>query len=153
MHKLSLYLQSYNCIDQNISKEQFQNIVVITISLCTSIYSFLVTQSELIIYNYDISNNERNIDSTNDDIQKFMTIFISGQLLGCILSFIVNDSFGRQNTLIYSSIFCICSMIWSILTTSYANLLTARFLIGIGIGFMLTSAPTYISEVMNIIII
>ena len=151
MHKLSLYLQSYNCIDQNITKERYQNIVVITISLCTSIYSFLFTQSELIIYNYDILENVRNIDNTND-IQKFITIFISGQLLGCILSFIVNDSFGRQNTLVYSSLFCIGTMIWSILTTSYANLLTARFLIGIGIGFMLTTAPTYISEVSNTVI-
>lgn len=128
-------------------------LVVASISLSGSVFGFIATQSELILnsiggHAFFKDHSYISTDGNNGLFaQKFTTVFMTGQVLGCIVSFVLNDNFGRQHSLIYASIACVFTLIWSIITYSSANLLTARFFTGACIGVMLTTVPTYISEV------
>lgn len=157
MHKVSQYIESYHCIETvyggELSKEAYQLLVVASISLSGSVFGFIATQSELILNSiggHAFFNDHAYISTDGNNglfAQKFTTVFMTGQVLGCIVSFVLNDNFGRQHSLIYASIACVFTLIWSIITYSSANLLTARFFTGACIGVMLTTVPTYISEV------
>jgi MFS family permease len=78
---------------------------------------------------------------------RFITLFFAGEILGAMLSYLFSDTFGRKATLIYFSAICIFAIIWSILTTSGADFLTSRFIMGLSLGVLLSTAPVYTSEI------
>ena len=107
MHKISQYIESYHCIENlygdELTKEAYQILVVASISLSGCVFGFIATQSELIlnsIGSHTYFSNQAYITSTDDGdgglfAQKFTNVFMTGQVLGCIVSFILNDTFDR----------------------------------------------------------
>jgi MFS family permease len=89
--------------------------------------------------------------SNYDDkyVEKFISIFYAGEMLGALLSFVFLENFGRRNSLLYSSLACSVVVLWSAMTSSAANLLSARLFTGMLLGVALATAPIYIAEVHN----
>lgn len=76
--------------------------------------------------------------------------FGSAALVGCILGAAVagwlGDRFGRKPVLIVGSIFFFVSALYSCIPRTFAILMWARMIGGVGVGFASVLAPMYISE-------
>lgn len=76
---------------------------------------------------------------------------VSSALLGCMPGALVSgpltDRFGRRPVLLLASLFYLVSALWSAAVSSEAELVWARIVGGVAIGFASTTAPIYISEV------
>lgn len=77
-------------------------------------------------------------------------LFTSSALGGCIAGAAVagwlGDRFGRRPNLFLAGILFLVSAVFSMLPPSYAGLLVARIVGGVGVGVASVLAPTYLSE-------
>lgn len=75
---------------------------------------------------------------------------VSSALLGCVLGVLVAgnlaDALGRRSVLTISAFLFFCSGIWCALAPSASELVAARVLGGIGVGFASLLVPVYIAE-------
>ena len=109
---------------------------------------FIMTQSELMLSDDSFMSMMSNYDDTYVD--KFTSIFYAGEMFGALLSFPLSENFGRRNTLLYAALTCSVMVLWSSMTSSAANLLSARLFTGWMLGITLATAPIYIAEVTTI---
>ncbi len=76
--------------------------------------------------------------------------FTSSALVGCILGAAVagllGDRFGRKPVLVVASVFLFVSALYSCIPRTFAILIWARMLGGVGVGMASVLAPMYISE-------
>jgi MFS family permease len=69
-----------------------------------------------------------------------------GAVIGAIFSPRVNDWFGRRRTIMAAAVIVVIGTIAATLSPSFAFLVVSRLVIGVGIGFSLSTVPTYLSE-------
>jgi len=76
--------------------------------------------------------------------------FISSALIGCILGAmlagVAGDRFGRKPILLISAVFFFISALGSAIPPTFAILIPARLIGGVGVGMASVLAPLYISE-------
>lgn len=77
----------------------------------------------------------------------FVGCALTGSIIGVAFAGKLSDRCGRRPTLLVASIFFAASGIWCASVTSFAQLIVARLLGGIGIGVASIVSPLYISEI------
>jgi len=75
-----------------------------------------------------------------------MSSALAGCLAGAMLSGSLSDRLGRKKMLITAAVMFTASAIWTALSNTYDNFITARILGGIGIGLASNVSPMYIAE-------
>lgn len=135
-------------VQASVSKETYQTISSLVASSCCIVHGFIITQSDLLITSE--SFQQRNDYSDSTFFESFITVFFIGELFGALFSFLVSDGFGRTNTMIYSCYTCIVMLLWCAMTTTTANMLSARFCTGFSLGVLLATVPIYIAEVTHL---
>lgn len=125
--------------EQKFSKDVYILVVAITLSAGTFMHGFVVTQSQLLL-SYEsflsvfVQQSNTNFSDNTDFMTHFVFVFYLGELVGAIVSYPFSDAFGRKKTLLAASIFSILVLLWYAVTTSIANLYSAKFCVGIASG-------------------
>ncbi|KAL7271887.1 hypothetical protein RUND412_005329 [Rhizina undulata] len=66
--------------------------------------------------------------------------------MGCWLTYPLNKTFGRRNTIFITCLISFLTCIWQGLTNSWWHLFIARFFLGFGIGPKSSTVPVYAAE-------
>lgn len=70
-----------------------------------------------------------------------------GGLIGTLITGQLTDKFGRKIINLFSCLIFILGIIFILFAKSFASLLCARLLLGVGIGSIIVNTPLYISEI------
>ncbi len=138
-------VQSIEEAQKKMSKESYLRLVSVVGTSCGIAQGFVITQSELLLMDSGFLTVMNGYDDTF--ISRFMALLYVGGMIGALSSFVFSDMLGRNTTLVYSSVLCAMALGWSAITTSSANLLSARFFMGCTMGLLLATAPVYVAEV------
>lgn len=138
-------LQAIEDYGKSMNRDTYLIYISLVASLCGIVQGFEITQSELLLK--DESFLAIMSDYSKDFISRFIVFFYAGEMLGAATSYFLSDYLGRSAVLIYSGVMCVLMIVWSAVTDSAENLLSARFFIGLCVGIMLSTCPVYISEV------
>jgi MFS family permease len=112
------------------------------------VHGFFLTQSELLLMDDNFLNLIDGYDA--DFMQRFYVLYYFGEFIGSLFSFFLCDGIGRKKTLLYGSVVCLFTILWSWMSLTAANQLTARFVVGLSLGVLISTAPIYIAEVFFI---
>ena len=86
----------------------------------------------------------------SSDADSFATQFVLSlyfsEACGALMSAPLSDNFGRRSTIAYSSVACILSLLWTMLSRNAADLLTSRTMCGFALGIITSTVPVYIAE-------
>ena len=140
-------LQALEDYGKSMNRDNYLIYIALVSSLCGIVQGFEITQSELLLK--DDSFLAIMSDYSEDFISRFVVFFYAGEMIGAGTSYFISDYFGRSAVLIYTGIICVLMIVWSAITESAENLLSARFFIGLCVGVMLSTSPVYISEVSS----
>jgi SP family facilitated glucose transporter-like MFS transporter 3 len=77
----------------------------------------------------------------------FVSIFVLGALIGGIFAGPVADAIGRRTTLFFSNVFFVVGSIMLAIFSNFYVFVTARLLIGVGVGVVSVVAPLYLAEI------
>lgn len=80
------------------------------------------------------------------DVGLFTSSALGGCIAGAAVAGWLGDRFGRRPSLFLAGILFLVSAIFSMLPPSYAGLIVARVVGGVGVGIASVLAPTYLSE-------
>jgi sugar porter (SP) family MFS transporter len=88
------------------------------------------------------------LQTTAGDALVFALLQI-GSICGCLFVAPVIDNFGRRGGMLVGSLIIVIGAILEVATTNAAIFQVGRFLIGFGVVFVTTAAPTYVLEVSH----
>ncbi|SMY21702.1 unnamed protein product [Zymoseptoria tritici ST99CH_1A5] len=116
-------------------------------SLCygyaSSISAALIGQASF----YDSMNLVQGTPHTNDILGAINGVYAAGGAVGCVFNIWSSDHFGRKRSL---QLGCVICLVGAGIMTGSVNIsmfIVSRFIIGFGIGVLVTLVPLYQSEV------
>lgn len=77
----------------------------------------------------------------------FVSVFVLGALIGGIFAGPVSDMLGRRTTLFFANVFFIIGSLMLALLSNFYVFVSARFLVGVGVGFISVVCPLYLAEI------
>ena len=84
------------------------------------------------------------LNSSNSAL--FSSIITVGAMLGSILGGVMCDKLGRKTTITVAAVPFALAWAWIALTSSFGQLVTARFVVGFMVGIISMAVPLYIGE-------
>ncbi len=130
-----------------VDKSNKRNKLVMCIAILVSIggilygYDMGVISGALLFINNTIPMNDT-------EVGLIVGAVLGGGLLGTLLAGPISDRFGRRFLIFLSSIIFIMGVISILLANTFALLLLARLLLGVGVGVVAVGVPLYVAEIV-----
>lgn len=131
---------------QKISRDVYLTLLSSVASISSFLQGYTLTLSGILILN-KLFLNEVSYENSSKFSDRFLYLFYFGSILGCVFSYIFADYFGRKYTLLFFTVVCIATLLWSSMSTSGANLLSTRFALGYIVGTLVATSAVFISEI------
>ena len=108
-----------------------------------------------ILYGYDIGVIsgallfvQKTIPMTDNQMGVIVGAVLTGGLVGTLITGPLADYFGRKTTIISACIIFVAGIVAILFANDFATLLSARLLLGIGVGVVAVAVPLYLTEIV-----